>query len=266
MSQKNKGQEFSGFTLVEILVVLFIIMILLAVGTPVFSQFFKTSRIQQASEAVYTSLFNARAQAQRYRGFVTVFFGDDLTQLNPKPLPNVLPQYGTVEAWAVKGQPGDLVIDNYEPWAPGYASGWPPGYWYPFQVKLTLLTPDPISFPNGIRIVCGKYSRFWDSISSTYISRFSFPSYKKDPVGEIKRHEITFTRTGRTAGFGEQYNYPFVLVFDAATGEHRVITSGSWYSNARPRIVPYTLTHIGADQLNSTREIDRLVNDYPGDS
>lgn len=263
MCSRHQGR---GFTLIELLVVLLIIMLLMSVGVPVFSQFFKSSRIQQASEAVYTSLFNARSNAQRARGFASVYFGDDVQRLAVQPKVGVLPAYGSIETWSVKGQPGDLLIDNFEPWAPGYSSGWPPGYWYPFNVKLTLLTPNSVSFPNGIRVIAGKYSRFWDSTSIDFVSRFAFPYYKRDSVGELKRHSVTFTRTGRTAGFGEKYNYTFVLVFDAATGEHRVIDSGSWYSNARPRILPYGLTHIGTDKLKANREIDGLINAFPGNS
>lgn len=256
----------NGFTLVEVIVVLFIILLLAVVATPAFSQFLKTSRVRQAAEVVYTSMFSARAEAQRCRGYVSIFFGDDLSVLKTQPLPNILPPRGEMEVWRVKGQPGDLIADSYSPWASGYPKGWPPGYWYPFNVKQQLLTPNPISLPEGVRVIAGKYSRYWDSVKLEEVSRFYFPAYQKSPMGELKRHSVTFTRAGRTAGFGFQYNYPYVLVFDMATGEHLIITSGSWYSNARPRILPYSLTHIGIDQIKSHTEIESLINNIPGDS
>src|SRR5690348_10993937 len=66
-----------GFSMVELILVIVILMILAAVAAPSLSRMMKGSRVQQAAKTVVAALYEARAQAQRYRTVVAVFYGDD---------------------------------------------------------------------------------------------------------------------------------------------------------------------------------------------
>ena len=268
-----------GLTLLELLLVLFILTLLMAVGAPLLSKLLKRSRVQTAANAALTSLYQARLLAQRYRSTVAVYFGDDLSRLNPKPLPGILPRYGQIEAWRVKTQApaaqwsafgdwnsrvDDLVSssDYGRPFYPEDPSGVPPD-WYPFYFKDLPLSPQPVSFPDGTRILTGTYS----TNTSGSVRQFFSAHYQKSALGELKRHYALFNRNGSAASHTSGVNNHIgVLVFDTVTGEHLLIQLGRWYSSARPRILFTALTHLGATPLTDYRDLGALLDAYPGDS
>ncbi len=274
-----RKQNARAFTLLELLLVLFILALLMAVGAPLLSTLLKCSRVQSAANAALSSLYNARLLALRHRSTVAVYFGDDLSGLNPKPLPGVLPPYGQIETWRVKTQApatqwsafgdwnstqDDMVssADYGRPYDPDDPAGAPPD-WYPFYFKDLPLSPHPLSFPEGTRIVSGIYS----TNTSGSIRRFFHADYRKSALGELKRHYALFNRNGNAASTSSGWgNHLGVLVFDSVTGEHLVLQLGRWYSSARPRILLTRLTHLGSTPLAEFRALGNLVDGFPGDS
>lgn len=272
------GRPPCGFTLLELLLVLFIMTLLGAVATPLMSKLLKRSRVQSAANTVLTSLYDARLMAQRCRSTVAVFFGDAATRLDPPPLAGVLPPYGQIETWRVKTQApaagwsafGDWnsrlddqlsASDFGRPYDPDDPAGSPPD-WYPFYFKDLPLQPQPLSFPDGVRVLSGIYC----TNTSGSTRRFFFAHYRKSALGELKRHQVVFNRNGAAAGdTSGMGNHLGLLVFDTVTGEHLVIQLGRWYHSARPRVLPALLTQLGGTVLTDFRVLGELVDAYPGD-
>ncbi|MCW8131914.1 MAG: prepilin-type N-terminal cleavage/methylation domain-containing protein [Planctomycetota bacterium] len=230
-----------GFTLVELIVVLFIILLLIGVATPAFSQMLKTSRVQQAAQVASAALFQARAEAQRYRQMVTVNFGDDQAKLPVKPPAGVLPPKGQIELWATLVGDSDQVGAGSPPLLNG-------SDWYPYGATLAekdrLINPQPITFADGVRILSGNFQKSWSG--SKYDHTFSFGSFHTTaPEGEVKRHNVAYSRNGGMPGWYDGLNSYFtILVFDENTGEHLIIWCGEWRASSKPRILPYSLTQI----------------------
>src|SRR5207248_7977359 len=136
-----------GFTMVELLLVLFIITLMLGVAVPAFAKLSKTTRVEQAARIVLTALYRARSEAQRYRQAVAVYYGDDQTQLNPQPVAGVLPPKERVEIWTARtsgyGWAGEGILGGFsQPYAPDITSYFPPQS-YPYRFPDRLLTPVP---------------------------------------------------------------------------------------------------------------------------
>lgn len=245
-----------GFTLVELLVVLFIIVLLVGMGTPLLSKLLKSSRVMQTANTCLAVLYRARAEAMRYRLPVSVYFGDDLTKCPTKPTPGVIPPYGQIEIWTVKLDPpsayssvwytdngSHFVNDgfntrNYQPWNSATNGV------IPFDTKERPLTPNPISFESGTRVLAG----FFTSNGGSRV--FKNSNYWNAPRGEIKRHTITYTGSGTSVHYSDSYSYRDLLIFDASTGEHVVVEAAEWKAATRPRILmgtagPLYLTHVG---------------------
>lgn len=254
MSAGRKTQR--GFTLVELMVVLFVIVLLVGVATPLLSKLLKSSRVMQTANTCLAVLYRARAEAMRYRLPVSVFFGDDLTKCPTQPTPGVLPPYGQIEIWTVKLDPPSAVnaywytdngshfindgfnTRNYQSWNSGGFGG------VPFDTKEKPLTPNPISFESGTRVLAG----FFTSNGGPRV--FKNSNYWNAPRGEIKRHTITYTGAGTSVSYSDAYSYRDLLVFDTSTGEHMVIEAAEWKAATRPRILmgtsgPLYLSHVG---------------------
>ena len=95
-----------AFTIIELLLVLFVITLMMLVAVPNFSKFVKTSKVQQAAMIVDTALFQARSQAQNNRIAVSVFFGADVSPLGLQMSPTVMPPPGSIEIWGVLANAG----------------------------------------------------------------------------------------------------------------------------------------------------------------
>ena len=252
-------RRLKGFSLIELLVVLFVMSLLTTVSVPLFAKFTQTSKVQQAAEAVDSAMFQARSQAQNLRTHTAVFYGDDLKSLGLQKTPNPVPPPGTIEVWGVLG--GSTGFAGYNatlPWSnPGGSDGW-----YPFIFTTKMLLKSPITVAPGVRVISGYFQRYASGASFNCV--FSFPNYRRDQTGEIKRHQTVYAQTGGIARNDNNYSYNFVLIFDQATGEHMVVEVGRAQSATRPRILPYQLTHIGGTKITNFKDINNLINSYPG--
>jgi type II secretory pathway pseudopilin PulG len=249
--EKNRagaGKKSGGFTLIELLIVITVMILLTTVGVPAFSRMLRTSRVQQAAQAVLTALWHARSEAMRYRQVVAVFYGDKQENIPAacwaSPLTDVLPPPGQINVWTVKqaaddtmglSLTGQIAVKPYMSEAALVADG-KTHAWYPFRFGERLLNTQPFTFPEGVRIVSGIYGGSKD---------LYFRDYKKDPVGEIKRHNSVYTRRGGAVhnnNFqdGAIYACNYVIVADETTGSHRIIQTGAWNSGTRPRLLPET--------------------------
>jgi prepilin-type N-terminal cleavage/methylation domain-containing protein len=250
----QRAANVHGFTLVELLLVMFIIALLAATGTPIFSKMVNRSRVEQAIACVETGLFLARSEAQNLRLHVAVFYGDDLKRLGLVATPNPVPAPGSVEVWTVRGTSGYGSFGGYGQTSPMGA----PDASFPFKDTVKLINKQPLTLPSNVRVIAG---RFYRSGSNCV---FDFPSYRKDAIGEIKRHHTVFAQRGGLARNDSAYAYMHLLIFDEATGDHAVIEAGRCQSATRPHTLPYKLTHIGSTPLTDYRQIGPLIDKYPG--
>jgi type II secretory pathway pseudopilin PulG len=274
----HRRKRCFGFTLIELIIVVLIIITLFSIAVPSFSKLFKTSKVQQAAQAVFTSVWHARSSAQSLLGQydVAVYYGDDLTQLSPKPIADVLPEWGQMSIWAVRTN-RELIDYTTGPYCPETPSSVP--VWYPFCYPRSPLLSAPHTLPTDIRALAGRYV---SSVSSGKPYRtFYFPDYQRSAKGEIKRHSSVFGRNGGLSAA----SYEHLLLFDPSSGSHIVLEVGSKGAAAtRPRIVvdpgakqPATLTHIGhagkylpsnasVKPIADFRQLGNLVNTDPGDN
>ncbi len=237
----QRTPKTGGFTLVELILVIFIMCLLTFMMVPMLSQFVKGTKVQQTVSIVTAVLYKARMEATRTRHMVGVFFGDDVTQCKIKPTPGVIPQKGHIEIWTV--------LDNHANGDWGADAGGSTGVqepynnqgpWYPYRYPDQNLTPEPITFPDGVRILAGQ---FWHN-SGPIAYTFGW-SNQYNPVadGEIKRHTVTYSGHGTMPGWYDGLStWWSLLVFDEKTGEHQVISVGQWLMTCKPRVLPFQLT------------------------
>jgi type II secretory pathway pseudopilin PulG len=235
-----------GFTLIELLLVIFIMILLTVMALPLFYQFVKTSRVQQTASIVSTTIARARMEAMRTRKMVGIFFGDNPSLCATKPTPGILPANGRIEIWTVKDNSATALNDEG-----GVSAGSGPfndqGTWYPYMFPDRCLTPEPITFPDGVRILAGEYTL---AAGPTYQfgwakMRGGYQDYMPTPDGEIKRHTITFSRQGAMAGWFDGLNSWWnVIIYDTETGEHQLISCGQWLCTSTPRMLPFKLNSL----------------------
>jgi len=273
----------TGFTMIELIIVLLIMAMLTVMIVPTLSRMTKGSKVRQTAQTVVSALYRARALAQKYRSTAAVFYGDDPTAHPPArwvpPLTTTLPKYGQIEIWSVRtaeswnwvysdrgygwsedGMTATLATP-YDPTTgtPGWGNG---ESWFPYYAKDQLLTPQPISFPDGVRIMAGKIyvhgSGSFDKLD------FGHPwspwNYQATPVGEIKRHSSVYTKNGSCPTYDDYHCYLTVLVWDVNTGEHLIVEVGEHKSSSRPRILEKKLTHVNGTPLTDYRLISTLLN------
>ena len=232
----------SGFTLIELILVIFIMALLTVMTVPMLSQFVKTSKVDQTVKIVTDTLYRARVEAMRTRKLVGVFFGDDPLSCKTQPTPGVLPPKGRIEIWTVKD---NYALGDFTDESGSVGGAWPynnQGAWYPFRYPDRCLSPEPITFPDGIRILVGCYKR----TASPPSFSFGWPSdYAANGDGEIKRHTITFARQGAMAGSYDGLNSWWeILIFDEQTGNNVVMSAGEWLCTSKPRVLPIRLTSL----------------------
>ena len=299
MSMKRNSPP-RAFTIIELVLVLFIMLLLTSMALASMSRLLRTSRIDQATRTVLSALMRARAEAQRNRATVTVFFGDDPLTMNPKPTPGVLPAKGEIEMWTVRdvsnGASVESMVSPYEPGNPSMSAyGGTTGY--PFWVKIAPASIDPYTMPDGIRIFAGVYTTnytnrtsMWDPSGLPPQRAFGFESFSRGPIGQIKLHAITYDKSGRVAGsmyYGGTYAY--LLILDTATGDHRIVRVGDYtYGGTRPYVVMYgsqgtsakepvflnvvgpsanyTIPMTAATTLGGFREIESRLSKIPADA
>ena len=261
-SRITRHASCRGFTLVELLVVLFIMLLLVGVAAPALSQMVKSSRVQSAAKTAMAALFQARSEAQRFRACVVAMFGDVRERLPVAPPSGVLPEKNRIELWRVKMDVGyDFSYGASSPPFGSAAYGYPD--WYPYGGSLAdkdrPLTESASSFPEGVRILTGALNRYtWDAAKNRYALDFNFGSFNPaSPEGEVKRHVIAFSRNGGMPGWYEGlYAYFHCLVFDEASGEHLAIWCGEWRASSKPRILPHSLDILGTRSGTVTNVTD----------
>ena len=257
----NPKTKFGAFTMIELILAITIMALLTMMAVPVLAQFSRTTKVQQAVQAINTALFHARNEAQRQRKIVCCYIGDDLAQLNPQPTPGILPPKGRIEIWTVLTAGGDYCGASEVPL--GNLGGW-----YPYKDKDRDLTPGTITLPDGVRVCAGAFQRVWNGGTGTWDNEFYFGgTYLKSSLGELKRHYITYARNGGMPSYDTSNSYYNLLVYDQATGEHAVIWCGEWHAAARPRVLPYPLTMLGNtagkfQRLKSAQDIPTLIDSW----
>lgn len=260
--------DCKGFTLIELVLVMTILALLATMATPAFSMFQKSSRLQQTAITALSAMNRARAEAQRYRTLVAVHFGDDIAMLSQKPKPGILPAYGEMEISCINCSNGDgCGWLSFYPYAPEFnmANMWDHRNWYPCTSKKKVLTPVPLKFSSGVRIITCAFRR------SNGMNIIAFPYYQKSAVGEIKRHCCAYDKRGAAAGYDYQNNFYYALVLDETTGEHLLIQVGVFQSNGRPRILPWRISHVqlpwasAPTALNTSDPLDLIkqIDNYP---
>lgn len=270
-AKANRTSETTrGLTFVELMVVMFIALLLMAMAVPVFSKFARTSKVDQAVRSVMTGLYHARAEAMRNRAPVVLFYGDDPAQMNPAPTPGVLPKPGQMELWTVRYtkypwlDTGGQTLPYYPP-NPSY-SVVESIDWYPYNMPVTPLGGHSWTLPEGIRVVTGEMVWIYDPKLAWVRSNFAVWAFKKDPVGEIKRHYSAYNEEGILTR-----SYSCVLIYEEATGDHAVIEScfvgsgGYQVTGSRPRICRYPLIYVNGVTVTDFRDIGKIIRNMPGD-
>jgi type II secretory pathway pseudopilin PulG len=240
-----RNRRTAAFSMIEIIIVLFIMALLTVIAVPMLSSFVKTSKVQQACDLISTVLYRARMDALRTRRYVSVFFGDDLAKLPVQPTPGILPARGCIEAWSVLIASGGSNDNTTGIYCSPYNNQ---GDWYPYMAKDQKLALDPVVLPDGIRVLAGLFVR--TSGSNPPIIDYAWGGavddggngYKMSPDGEIKRHTITFSRSGAAPGWFDGLNsFQTMLVFDEATGEHALMSITESVLTSKPRVLPFHL-------------------------
>lgn len=291
MSGNPTNIPHRAFTLIEVLFVLFIAVLLTAIGVPQLSKFMKTSRVQSTAKTVLSALTQARLDALRYKSTVGVFFGDDPAPHKAagiwlSPLKDVLPKYGNIEIWTVdnytvvssgmfdysdRGQNWKEDMFNAsctQPFDPLNPPDFKPANKaIPFYKTTNPLSPEPLTFVDGVRIISGTYvdgagirNFKWDQYG---VNSLQYPAGKSAKC-EIKRHNVVYTRNGSSPDNESNYSYRFILVYDVSTGDHVVIQCAEWKSLSRPKILVnsqgnYSLTHINGQKLLKLSDMNKMV-------
>lgn len=253
-------QRQPGFTLVELILVIFIMLLLTIMTVPLFSQFVKTSRVQQTANIVMTTITRARMEATRSRKMTAIFFGDDVTQCLVTPTPGILPPRGRIEIWNVKegGNDEEGVSASSSPFNNQ-------GDWYPYKDQDRNVSAEPITYPDGVRILAGQFAHGGGPWYGFGWQKDWHPQYNPVPDGELKRHIIAFSRNGHMPGWYDGLNSWWnVLVFDTTTGEHVIISVGDWMTTAKPRVLPFQLNTLWAPSgtaytINSKADLAKYI-------
>ena len=239
----DRSGRASGFTLIELLLVLFITALLTIMAVPSLMHTDRSSKLQQACSVVMAQLYRARQEAINSRRMVTVYFGDDITHCPVAPTPGVLPPNNSVQMWTVKTNGSiDGVGANDGPY---YPLSWSIPAWYPYETLDRCLSPVPEPLPGGIRVLAGLFKRTSTSPIKVTFGWGPSANYQRSADGELKRHNVTFSKIGSMPGWYDGLNsYYTLLVFDEVTGEHQLIWVGEWLISSKPRILPYQLTGV----------------------
>jgi prepilin-type N-terminal cleavage/methylation domain-containing protein len=271
----GRASRIRAFTMIEMVVVLMIMVLLATMVVPSLSNLFKRSKVQQTAKVVVAAIYKARAEAQRYRSNVGIFFGDDPNRHQGRwapPLSTTLPaRPNYIEIWTVAtgNTPYDMWLrdnGNYNWYQDTFNSGQihpldpstntaNGASEFPYFVKGVLLTTQPFTFPEGVRVIAGHY------YDDTYGTReFSWPVYWNDSVGEIKRHNAVMTRNGSVPTYNYDHCYRALLIYDVANGDHLVVEVGEWKATSRPRIIDGSINKLNGTVLTSPSQIDQLIN------
>jgi prepilin-type N-terminal cleavage/methylation domain-containing protein len=253
-----------GFTLLELIVVTLVILLMIGVAAPMFSKLVKTSRVQQTVNTVMTSLWHARSEAMRYRSNVAVLYGPDRFKCNPPPLDiptRQLPAKGKIEIWTVKAGDSDSLGAGWGCYSPGFN---PTPDWYPFSFPERDLTPQDFTYPDGVRIVCGRVATWWNS-STDNGTLFENKAFKKDSIGQWKRYTSVYSRTGGHVSYDLSNAYDHVMVFDEASGDYALVKVGEWKASTRPRIITAKLKKVCGKTLQTYRDIPVAIDAWAGD-
>ena len=254
---ERPAQTPTGFSLIELVLVMFVMALLSIMAVPVFAKLVKTSRVQQASQQVLTLLWQARSEAERYREPVVVFFGDDPALLPVQPVPGVLPPRGLMEIWSVKrgvnAAEDDRLWDEVPPyWVENPTQQCPD--WYPHRAKIANLTPVSGALPDHVRVLCGNmYTGNYGGINMDHEFRTDY--YRQDAVGEIHRHQVAYGRSGVLA----MSSYNFIVVYDETDGDYQVILVSTGGMATRPKLIPDRIKTIQLKPLTNQMNLPKML-------
>ncbi len=259
-NNSRRSGTVAGFTVVELLLVLFIMMLLTVMAVPSFSMFAKSSKLDQTTKVVLSALKQARVTAINERRLVAVMFGDDFGGINPKPMPGVLPDKGHIEIWTVLD--GGTAGVPYMPDIPASNHYGAANAWYPYRFKDVPMTPEALTIPDGVRVVVGSFDH--TKLDFNYGGP-GWTCYKKDAMGEILRHQSIFDQTGCKPLWNGYGGFDHVLIFETSTGHHCVIQmTGSWYTGYfRPKVICTNMKSIGGVPLASPKDIPNRIDTFP---
>jgi type II secretory pathway pseudopilin PulG len=211
-SMTNKLQiKYKAFSLIELLMVMSVGLCLMLMAVPMFSRIARKSKVQQTAETIVAAFNMAKTCSNQScrSSSVVVYFGDDFSTVNTKPVIGVLPKYGNIEIWSAI-----------------------PATTTSYAIPQEPVTVESMTFPDGVRIIAGFCGKKVVGVNVTY--EFSFTNFNKnDPKSEIKRHCVGYTDgTTRPQAWNgiQDYTYADVLVFDVVTGEHLVVRAGGGFA------------------------------------
>jgi prepilin-type N-terminal cleavage/methylation domain-containing protein len=250
----------AGFTLIELIIVMAIIVMISVVAAPSLSSLLKSSKVQEAANIIMAALYRTRGEAVRTRAPVGLFFGDSAAR-HPAarwvaPLSTTLPPEGMLEIWSVVNDTTTNTSPMYRnsaaSWTedgfsagmctPKNPSGGSMAYvgWFPWYVK-TRIRANPIALPNDIRIIAGNYWQEYPVGTTVRVFKnynWANGNFIQDRIGEIKRHHIVFNSNGSIPCHnGDNHTFRHVLIFDQAQNNYIVVEAGEYLSMARPRVV-----------------------------
>jgi len=200
-----------GFTLFELLVVVAISLVIATISLPAMSGFFKTSKIEQGTEAVRIALTSAQLQAMRSRTSVGIYFD--------------YPQEGMMEIWTFRSSnDGSWVVTTPDGIGGelGYSAFETPGYY-----KVHRVANRSYRVPTGVKVI----GAFYD----TSTGDISWPKWSDTPTGRLKAHWMGFQLTGKKIGWSNRmFCYTYYVVIDEGSGEYAIVHHGD-YQMGRPR-------------------------------
>jgi prepilin-type N-terminal cleavage/methylation domain-containing protein len=232
-----------GFTLIELLVVILIMALVMAVSTPIFSQLFKFSKLDQAAQTMLSAVRQARTTSLGMCRGISMFMGEDpsnidfsdLTASDRTLIGQLVPRKGKIELWTV--------------WQRSTYSGgrpWGCAYRYPDRFL------GEYNLPEGIRVMGVDYDETLPAANpnknSLYYRALNFAWDGNTPFHpgdwEVQRRQIIYDDTGRLvfgSGLSSGEGPPkCILVYDEQSGENLLIDL-----NKRPQITLRNAAKVG---------------------